>query len=155
MRVWAHSPDCQHHLLRRSPQAAEAFASERSQPLKRIQRAKIVLHAAERLPVLEVARRAGMSRPAVWRWQLRYAQEGLDGLLCDKTRKPGRAPLAQKIAGRVLELTRAEPPDAASHWTGRAMAKVASISLRAVQRLWENHRLQPHRLRNVRVEGMQ
>jgi hypothetical protein len=47
--------------------------------------------------VLEVARRAGVSRPAAWRWQQRYADEGVDGLLRDKTRKLGRAPLSQKV----------------------------------------------------------
>ncbi len=65
----------------------------------------------------------------------------------DETRKPRRAPLDAKLVARVLELTRSEPPGAATHWTGRAMAKIMGISLRAVQRLWEKHRLQPHRIR--------
>ncbi len=128
----------------------EAIAADRSRPLKHIQRANIVLHSADRLPVLEVARRAGVSRPAVWRWQQRYAEEGVDALLRDKTRKPGRAPLTQKVVARVLELTCSQPPGAATHWTGRTMAKAAGISLRAVQRLWEKHRLQPHRLRTFK-----
>jgi len=68
-----------------------AIASDRSRRLKHIQRAWIVLFSAERLPVVEVARRAGVSRPAVWRWQQRYGEEGVEGLLRDKTRKPGRA----------------------------------------------------------------
>ena len=83
-----------------------------------------MLFSAERLPVLEIARRDGVSRPAVWRWQQRYAEEGVDGLLRDKTRKPGRAPLDAKLVARVLELTCSEPPGAATHWTGRAMAKI-------------------------------
>jgi hypothetical protein len=29
----------------------------------------------------------------VWTWQARYMAEGVDGLLRDKTRKPGKAPL--------------------------------------------------------------
>jgi transposase len=128
----------------------DAIASDRSRALKHIQRAKIVLFSAERLPVLEIARRAGVSRPAVWRWQQRYAEEGVDGLLRDKTRKPGRAPLDAKLVARVLELTCSEPPGAATHWTGRAMAKIMGISLRAVQRLWEKHRLQPHRIRTFK-----
>jgi transposase len=37
-----------------------------------VQRAKIVLFSGDRLSVLEVARRAGVSRPAVWRWQKRF-----------------------------------------------------------------------------------
>jgi len=45
----------------------EAIAADRSRPLKHIQRANTVLHSGDRLPVLEVARRAGVSRPAVWR----------------------------------------------------------------------------------------
>jgi hypothetical protein len=77
-------------------------------------------------------------------------EEGVDGLLRDKPRKPGRAPLSQKVVARVLELTCAAPPGAATHWTGRAMEKAVGISLRAVQRLWEKHRLQPHRLRTFK-----
>jgi transposase len=134
-------------IFRRYRQRLEAIAAGRSRPLKHIQRANIVLHSGDRLPVLEVARRAGVSRPAVWRWQQRYAEEGVDGLLRDKTREPGRAPLTQKIVARVLELTCSQLPGAAAHWTGRAMAKAAGISLRAVQRLREKHRLQLNRIR--------
>ncbi len=126
------------------------IVADRNRPLKHVQRAKIVLLSAERLPVLEVARCAGVSRPAVWRWQLRYGEQGVDGLLRDKTRKPGRAPLSAKVVAKVLELTCSEPPGEATHWTGRAMAKAMGISLRAVQRLWEAHRLQPHRIRTFK-----
>src|SRR6202023_249601 len=48
-----------------------AIAGDRNRPLKHVQRARIILLSAERLPVAEVARRAGVSRPAVWRWQRR------------------------------------------------------------------------------------
>jgi len=47
-------------------------------------------------------------------------------------------------------LTCAEPPGEATHWTGRAMAKAVGISLRSVQRIWEAHRLQPHRIRTFK-----
>jgi transposase len=126
------------------------IVADRNRALKHVQRAQIILSSAERLPVLEVARRAGVSRPAVWRWQARYGEEGVEGLLRDKTRKPGRTPLSTKVVARVLELTCSEPPDQATHWTGRAMAKAVGVSLRAVQRLWEAHRLQPHRIRTFK-----
>ena len=51
---------------------------------------------------------------------------------------------------RVLALTCTEPPGETTHWTGRAMAKAVGISLRAVQRIWEVHRLQPHRIRTFK-----
>jgi transposase len=123
---------------------------DRNRPLKHVKRADIVLFSAERLSVQEVARHAGVSRPAVWRWQTRYAEHGVEGLLRDKTRKPGRAPLSAKIVAKVIDLTCSERPGHATHWTGRAMAKAVGVSLRAVQRLWEAHRLQPHRIRTFK-----
>jgi transposase len=127
-----------------------AIIGDRNRPLKHVQRARIVLLSADRLSVVEVARRGGVSRPAVWRWQVRYAEQGVDGLLRDKTRKPGRAPLSPETIAKVLALTCSEPPGEATHWTGRAVAKAVGIGLSSVQRLWEAHRLQPHRIRTFK-----
>jgi hypothetical protein len=44
----------------------------------------------------------------------------------------------------------AEPPHEATHWTGRAMAEAIGISLGSVQRIWQAHKLQPHRLRTFK-----
>jgi transposase len=128
-----------------------ALISDRNLPQKHVQRARIILHSAERLPVLEIAHRSGVGRPAVWRWQRRYAEEGVDGLLRDKTRKPGRSPLPLATVAKVLALPCSEAPGNATHWTGRAVAKAVGVSLRAVQRIWEAHRLQPHRLRTFKM----
>ena len=127
-----------------------AVIQDRNSPQKHVQRAKIIVHSAEKRSVLDVARRSGIARPAVWRWQRRYTEQGVDGLLRDKTRKPGKAPLPAKTVAKVLALPCSEPPGNATHWTGRAVAKAVGISLRAVQRIWEAHRLQPHRLRTFK-----
>jgi hypothetical protein len=81
-----------------------AIVADRNRPHKHVQRARIILYSDERLPVLEVARRAGVSRPAVWRWQQRFAEEGIEGLLRDKTRPPGRAPLPPETVAQVLAM---------------------------------------------------
>ena len=128
----------------------EAIVADRNRPLKHVQRARIILASAGRLTVLEVAQRTGASRPAVWRWQARYALEGVDGLLHDKTRPPGKAPLTTATVAKVLALTCSEPPGEATHWTGRAMAKAMGVSLSAIQRIWATHHLQPHRLRTFK-----
>jgi len=57
----------------------EAIVGDRTRPVKHVQRARIVLLSAERLPVLQVAGRAGVSRRAVWRWQRRYAEARAGG----------------------------------------------------------------------------
>jgi hypothetical protein len=61
----------------------------------------------------------------------RFAEAGVEGLLRDATRKPSKAPLADDAVRRVVAVTCAEPPGEATHWTGRAMAKAAGISLRS------------------------
>ena len=58
-----------------------AIAGSGNRPYRHVVRSRIILQSAERLPVQEVARRAGVSRPAVWRWQRRFAELGVDGLL--------------------------------------------------------------------------
>ena len=128
----------------------EAVVADRNQAQKHVIRARIVLDSAERVSVAEIARRAGVGRPAVWRWQRRFAEAGVDGLLRDKTRKPGKAPLPAAVIQQVIALTCSEPPGEATHWTGRAMAKSMGVSLRTVQRIWQAHKLQPHRLRTFK-----
>lgn len=128
-----------------------AIIGDRNSAQKHVQRARIVLHSAEHQPVLDVARQVGVSRPAVWRWQQRFAEQGVDGLLRDKTRKPGRPPLPLETVAKVLALPCSNPPGSVTHWTGRAVAKAVGISLRAVQRIWDAHRLQPHRLRTFKT----
>jgi transposase len=128
----------------------EAIVADRNRAQKHVARARIILASADRLVVAEVARRVGVGRPAVWRWQGRFLEGGVDGLLRDASRKPGKAPLADATVRRVVALTCAEPPGEATQWTGRAMAKTTGISLRSVQRIWQAHKLQPHRLRTFK-----
>jgi transposase len=116
-----------------------AIAADRNRPRKHVERARIVLASADRHSAQRVAQSIGVSRPTVWRWQQRFAESGVEGLLRDKTRKPGKAPLAAETTAQVLALTCTEPPHQATHWTGRAMAKAIGISVGSVQRIWRAH----------------
>ena len=127
-----------------------AIVADRNRPRKHVERVRIVLASADRGSAQTVARTVGVSRPTVWRWQQRFAEAGVEGLLRDKTRKPGKAPIAAETTARVVALTCTQPPHQATHWTGRAIAKATGISLSSVQRIWRAHRLQPHRLRTFK-----
>ncbi len=113
-------------------------------------RARIILHSSDRLNVAEIARLSGVSRPSVWRWQRWFAEAGVDGLLREGSRKPGKPPMPDADVQRLIALTCSEPPAEVTHWTGRAMAKVMGVSLRTVHRIWKVHKLQPHRLRTFK-----
>ncbi|MGI9506451.1 MAG: IS630 family transposase [Geminicoccaceae bacterium] len=128
----------------------EAIIADRNRTQKHVARARIILHSSDRLNVAEIARLSGVSRPAVWRWQRRFAEAGIDGLLREGSRKPGKPPMPDADVQRLIALTCSEPPGEVTHWTGRAMAKVMGVSLRTVQRVWKAHKLQPHRLRTFK-----
>ena len=102
---------------------------------------------------VEIMRTAGVSKPAVWRWQARFMDEGVEGLLRDKTRPPGTPRLPLDAAERVVALTLCDPPGETTHWTGRLMAKVAGVGLTSVQRIWKAHGLAPHRIRAFKLSN--
>ena len=129
----------------------ETIASDGNALQKHVWRAKIILATAEGCGTFEVMQRSGKSKPVVWRWQERFMQEGVDGLLRDKTRKPGKAPLPAETVKRVIDLTLGPPPGETTHWTGRMLAKAAGISLRSTQRILEANQLAPHRIRTFKL----
>jgi transposase len=131
----------------------EAIVSDRNAKQKHVKRAKVILTTADGCGTNEVMRRSGLSKPVVWRWQERFMHEGVEGLLRDKTRPPGKPPLRPEIVQRVIDLTLAGPPPHATHWSGRMMAKAVGISLRSVQRIWEAHGLTPHRMKTFKLSN--
>ncbi len=78
-------------------------------------------------------------------------QEGVEGLLRDKTRPAGKAPITIDCARAVVELTLKQPPHEATHWTSRAMAKAPGFAVSTVQRIWKAHGLAPHRWRSIKL----
>jgi transposase len=119
----------------------EAIIGDRNVPQKHVWRAKIILATADGCGTAEIMRRSGKAKPVVWRWQARFMAEGVDGLLRDKTRKPGKPPLPAATVQRVIDLVTGPPQGEATHWTGRMLAKAVGISLRSVQRILEAHQL--------------
>ena len=58
----------------------ERIVGASSSEVRLVERARIVLAAAEGLKGLEIADRVGCSEPTVVKWRGRYARDGLDGL---------------------------------------------------------------------------
>jgi transposase len=131
--------------------ALEAILADRSAPQKHAWRAKIILATADGDGTTEIMRRSGKSKPVVWRWQERFMREGVAGLLRDKTRKPGKAPLPAATVRHVIDLVLGPPPGETTHWTGRMLARQAGVSLRSAQRILEAHQLAPHRIHTFKL----
>ncbi len=72
------------------------LVGDRNTSSKVVWRAEIVLATADGHGTNEIMRRTGKSKPCVWRWQERYIDEGVEGLMRDKTRPSRKPPLPEK-----------------------------------------------------------
>jgi hypothetical protein len=79
--------------------------------------------------------------------------EGLDGLVHDKSRPPGKAPIPSTRVAEMVRLTQEPPPHEATPWTVRAISKVAGIAASTVQEIWKAHGLSPHRWRSFKLSN--
>ena len=131
----------------------EAIITDRNSKTKAVWRARIVLATADGHGTNAIMRQIGKSKPCVWRWQQRYVEEGVDGLLRDKTRPPGKKPLSAAVKRKVLSKTGGEKPPNATHWSVRSMAKEAGISHTSVQRIWAEAGLKPHLVRRFKISN--
>jgi transposase len=127
-------------------QRLEAIVADGNTAQKHAKRARAILATADGCGTNEIMRRCGLSKPVVWRWQERFMCEGVEGLLRDKTRKPGKAPLPPEKVGEIVDLTLGAPPGEATNWTLRSMAKTAGVGATSVFRIWKAHALTPHRI---------
>jgi transposase len=128
-----------------------AWAQARSLPLRLVQRARIVLRAADGVRNQDSARDLGISRPTVQLWRERFLALRLEGLEKDAPR-PGRIPsISDKKVRAVVEATLHTTPPNATHWSVRSMAKAQGISRMGVQRIWKQHNLKPHLIRTFKI----
>src|SRR5215468_10178618 len=131
----------------------EAIIKDRNSSRKAVWRAEIVLATADGAGTNEIMRRTGKSKPCVWRWQERFVEEGVDGLMRDKTR-PSRIPaLSEEVKLTVLTKTAKETPPNATHWSRTSMAAATGISPSSVGRIWREAGLKPHRVDTFKVSN--
>src|SRR5215467_10801628 len=130
----------------------EGIVADRNSASKHVWRANIVLATARGLGGNGIMQLTGKSKPSVWRWQERYIEAGVEGLLRDKTRPSRKTPLTTDVKLKVLTTTMQPPPNA-THWSTRSMAKAVGISHSSVQRIWREADLKPHLVRRFKVSN--
>ncbi len=115
-------------------------------------RAHIILELGSGRGLAETMRRTGKSKPTIWRWWDRFLDEGVEGLLHDATRPPGKKPISEDKAQAVADLAISSPPQHASYWTLRAIAKeIGGVSFSTVRDILQRRGLTPHKVRMLDV----
>jgi transposase len=126
-------------------------ARDKGAPARVVERARIVLLAADGVPGKQIAAMVGCAEGTVVTWRGRYAEHGLAGL--EDLPRPGKpAPLPEALRDRVLELTLTEPPTSSARRTGppgcwpTALAGEGTpISHATIARIWHRFGVQPWR----------
>jgi transposase len=121
----------------------ESWTRSPSMPAGLAQRARIVLLAADGVPVRDIVDRVGVSKPTVIGWKKRYLAEGVGGL--EDRPKPGRRKRVDEVA--VVLATLEAPPQrlGVTHWSSRLLANELGISHVWVAAIWKKWGLQPWR----------
>ena len=135
-------------------QRLQAIVADPKSSQKHVWRARIILKSDEGLGNSSIMAETGKSKTCVWRWQERFMHEGVNGLLRDRSRPPGKAPIPPERVAEIVRLTQQAPPHEATHWTLRAMAKVAGVAASTVQAIWKAHGLSPHRWRHFKLSNI-
>src|ERR1700749_1224005 len=122
-----------------------SIAQSRSLPAGYVFRAKLILMLAEGASFNTIKRRLQTSAPTIIRWKQRFLETGLDGL---DTYHPGQKAtvLTPALRARILSATRKKSSDGSTHWSCRKLATALGVSKDAVQRVWKEAGLKPHRL---------
>ena len=124
--------------------------SHRSMPQSVVLRANIVLEAARGVANKAIARHLSTSLPTVLLWRRRYDSKRLEGILADQPRSGRPKQISDKTVAAIVDATMKTKPKDATHWSVRTMAQSQSVSAATVYRIWQEHKLQPHRVESFK-----
>ena len=132
-------------------QELERWVSAHRTPQQVAQRCRIILAAAKGQQDKDIAKRMEINFKTVALWRQRFCSEGPD-CLWEVAAGRGRKPqfTTDKI-DEIINATLQTRPAGATHWSCRTMAEKHGVSKATVNRMWQSHGLQPHRIKQFKL----
>ena len=112
----------------------ESLAQSRVAAHRVVQRARVLLSAADGVSNSEISEVAGVSRPTVLAWRAQFTQDGLTGFGEVATGRGQKPSISDEKVAEIVELTQHSKPKDATHWSCRSMGKHAGVSPATVRR---------------------
>src|ERR1039458_2332973 len=129
----------------------ESWARAKKTPQRIVLRSRICLLAVEGVSHNAIAKDLHTSRSTVILWTKRFEEQGLSGISEDATHGISTRSLDAEKVKSIVEATLHTKPKDATHWSTRTMAKAQGVSHSTVQRIWDAHGLQPHRVKTFKL----
>jgi transposase len=129
----------------------ERWVNAHRTPQQVAQRCRIILAAARGQKDKDIAESMKINSKTVALWRQRFLSEGSDCLwevAPGRGRKPKYA--VDKIE-EVIDATLQTLPKGATHWSCRTMAEKQGVSKATINRIWQSHGLQPHRVKGFKL----
>ncbi|MBA3529932.1 MAG: IS630 family transposase [Propionibacteriaceae bacterium] len=120
------------------------IAKSQTAPFRQVQRARVLLLAADGVANAQIAERVAVSVTTVRSWRSRFEQEGLAKLGKVRAGRGRKPAIPQAKIDEIVELTRNSKPRGQTHWSCRTMADQVGVSPATVQRVWAARGLKPH-----------
>jgi transposase len=124
-----------------------------STPQRTASRCQVVLLASQGLSNNLIAQQTGLSRPTVLAIRAAFSRRGTAGIGEPQKRNRSRRVLTPELEQRILDTTLKTRPADATHWSARVLASKLGVSRMMVQRLWQRHDIQPHRVENFKISN--
>jgi len=123
-------------------------ARARTVPYRAVQRARVILLAAEGITNTAIAQEVGLSRTMVVEWRQRFARSRLEGLK-DAPRPGAVRKYGSEAERRILAQLDVPPPAGYATWTGKLVSKaLGDISSHQVWRVLRRHGIHLKRRRS-------
>ncbi len=107
-------------------------------------RLQTVLNRAKGKTTNDTASFLGINIVTVSRYVHRFNTGGIESLLKDKTRLPGKAPISDEIKNELCRIVCNEKPANATHWSTRELGKRMGIGHATVNKILRERGLKPH-----------
>jgi transposase len=139
-------------LDEQSRKELKSLAASRTSTVRLWERATIIMELAVGTAKQEIAKRLGLARQTVLRWEQRFLQLGLEGLN-DAPRSGRPATIGPEKIAQIVHKTIQETPGDSTQWSTRSLAQETEVSACSVSRIWRKHKLQPHRVRTFKLSN--
>lgn len=131
----------------------QTWIAARNTPQKIVFRSRIILNAAEGFSNRQIAKVLSTSRPTVILWRQRFEKDGPFSLTQEAPGRGRKRRISAAKVKQIVEATLHTKPRAATHWSVRSMAKAQGVSHATIQRIWEAHGLEPHRVKTYKLSN--
>jgi transposase len=134
-------------------QQLEALVRAGTTPQRVAQRCRVILLASQGVANHGIAQQTGLSRPTVLATRAAFVRGGVPALSSRPRRERRGRVLTPAVEQRILDTTLKTRPVTGTHWSVRTLAKQLGLSRMMIQRVWERHAIQPHRVEKFKLSA--